>query len=64
MCGENHFVGSGPGGKGYAKHETLVIERLVDILEERNMTAADLFNTIDEDRSGYISLEELRKTIR
>lgn len=64
MCGENHFVGSGPGGKGYVKHEALAIERFVDILEERNMSAPDLFNTIDEDRSGQISLEELRKTIR
>ena len=64
MCGENHFVGSGPSRRGYVKHESLVIERFVDLLHDRSMSAADLFNTIDEDRSGQISLEELRKTIR
>lgn len=64
MCGEKHFVGGGPNGKGYVKHETLVLERLTDILESRDMDPAELYNACDEDRSGQLSLQELRKMIR
>lgn len=64
MSGENHFVGMGPAGKGYAKLESIVMERLVDLMKTRKITASELFNSIDEDHSDQISLQELRKTIR
>ena len=63
MCGEVHTVGPGSNGKGYIKHETVVMDRLIQVLHERNMTPSELFSCIDADNSGQASLEELRNMI-
>ena len=65
LSGEKHFVGPGPGGKGYVKFETLALEKLVDLLKSRgNMTPAELFSACDVDKSGQITLSELKNMIR
>jgi len=63
MCGEKHIVGPGPNGKGYIKHETIVMDRLIQVLHERNMTPSELFSCIDADNSGQASLQELKNMI-
>ena len=64
LCGEHHLVGPGPSGKGYVNFETLALEKLVDLLESRNMAPAELFSFVDVDKSGQISLTELKESIR
>ena len=65
LSGEKHFVGPGPGGRGYVKFETLALEKLVDLLKSRNnMTPAELFSACDVDKSGQITLQELKDMIR
>ena len=57
-------MGSGPDGSGYVKHESVVMEQLVDVLRTRGITAAELFNSIDENGNGEISLAELKTMVR
>ena len=45
----NHFVGQGPGGKGYVKFETVACEKIVDLLKSRNMSPGELFQLCDQD---------------
>ena len=47
LCGEPHFVGPGPGGKGYVKFETVAIEKLVDLLSSKNLSPVELFSACD-----------------
>ena len=56
-------MGQKVGGKGYVEHETIVMERLVDMLNSRNMTPSELFTYIDQDNSGQISLKELKNKV-
>ena len=46
------MVGQGSKGRGYVKHEDIVMERLIDMLQSRNMTPSELFIHLDSDGSG------------
>ena len=63
LAGERHFVGPKPGGKGYVKYETLVLERMCDVLQSANVESDELFASCDIDNSGSISSEELKQAI-
>ena len=63
LCGEKHFVGNGPGGRGYVKFETLVMDRFVKLMKSKNISATELFNSCDEDGSGSLSLDELKRKV-
>ena len=50
-------------GRGYVAHDAVVMERLVDMLQQRQMTPSELFDAVDADGSGEIDLQELRNMV-
>lgn len=64
VSAENHFVGQGPKGAGYVKHQTLALERFIDTLEKRSMDGADLFNALAGCDSKVITRDGMQTLVK
>lgn len=59
---EKHFLGKSGGVK--RKYQDEVMEKVINILNQKNMDAQDLFNACDSDSSGEVSVDELVKVLQ
>lgn len=63
LAGERHFLVNKGSKEPYHPLQNKVLESLIELMSEKDITADELFSLCDSDDSGFVSPSELKATL-